>query len=1534
VLTRWLIVKGFSCSANALILLAFVIVLGVVPIAAQAAVISVCPLGCNYTSIQAAINAASPGDTIQVQSGVYPGILEVNKSLTLTGVDTGQGYPFIDAAGEKTGISITAPSCTLEKLKISNASDSAIVVRADNAYLDSLLIDHLETRHQAPTGPAVYACNVTGFVCSNTVFKAPADTDNMILTDPHNFFIANNIIDNPTGYAVEITSTSRKNPVANGTISGNVITQELGKGIAIVANNNNSYVENLLVQNNTIRGAGGSIGLFIESRNVTILDNEITNNLHSTGEGIYGIMTYGTSDVVVRNNNVHDVSVELAYRFESCDGLNISGNRATANFDTGIGLIAPTNCVMTGNVMEGNAYNFLLYPEVLDDGKLPGNRIDSTNLVNGKPILYYEGINNLLIDNSLQPGTVFLYGCPNATVSGIHEESNDAGITAVNSDQLSITGCSLENMDTGIYLVQSDGMSVQNNKVTGCNEGIMAGEFSSGIVSDNLVEDSGDSGIVAGQFLDNVTFRHNDIRTARAGIYLDSVIVGRNVEFSDNTITESQVAGISANSALGCTIRENRINTTAGVGLDIEESSGLTITGNTVGGKAGSGIYMVESKANNISSNFLNGADEGVTFLREKGTTGSSDNRITDNWINAIVPAGFYVNDMQPGTIGNVSKFARQRETPAKDFPAMALISRSMTSGTGGASFKPDPSPPPNVWNSSSLKGPNIAGGPYLGGNYWASPDETGFSQTHLDRGDGFCNEPNTLGAKNIDYLPLHLIGGEIPITAPAIINTPGNYRLMNDLSNATADTAILITASDVVLNGNAHTLQGVLNPNSSGILAENNSGALKNITVTNLTVSGWGAGLQILGVTNSTFAGDDADNNKAGFMIGNSSGIIVRNCTVNDNIPLGSEGVFFGGIGIDINDSHFIRILDSTISHNGWGEHLPTVGGYGILITNGSSLFISGCDINQNVNTGIWNFQSKNVTVSGNRLHGNTGNGGIFMTPFSADPILDGSIADNTISGSGWGIWLTGNNYAVRNNTITGCGYGILLDTCQNATLAENTMSDNEINFDVEGVNKEEYYHQVGTSNTVDGHPIYYLVKQPGMVIDGTTRAGTIYGISCGNLTVRDVTLEKNGYGLFLLGCDRPVIRNVTAADNSVGFSITNSDNAVLDRCTARANVPDGFRIKDSDGIQITGSGTFMNHDSIGDGAGISVENCRDILIRNVNASQNGFAGIDLEGSGNASLTGLAVEMNQAAGMIIGGESIRISGCTIRNNNGPGIGMLKSTDISIWNNFFSNDVNIDFSHGKVTGSALNISKTTGPNIVNGPFIGGNYWASPDGTGFSQTHPDRGDGFCNESYAIDADHVDYLPLHVYSPKPTFYADFTVSPASGTAPLNVKCADKSIGSPTSYNYNFGDGFNATGPNPAHTYRSPGIYTITLSIMKFNVTTHSFMSNSTSKMNIVTVDSVPFVIPAANFVASPTQGTAPLTVTFTDQSSGNPTFYNYDFGDGINVSARNPVHTYRYPGVYNVTLTVMKNDVANATVIMNTSVRTSLIAVTSQ
>ena len=81
-------------------------------------------------------------------------------------------------------------------------------------------------------------------------------------------------------------------------------------------------------------------------------------------------------------------------------------------------------------------------------------------------------------------------------------------------------------------------------------------------------------------------------------------------------------------------------------------------------------------------------------------------------------------------------------------------------------------------------------------------------------------------------------------------------------------------------------------------------------------------------------------------------------------------------------------------------------------------------------------------------------------------------------------------------------------------------------------------------------------------------------------------------------------------------------------------------------------------------------------------------------------------------------------------------------------------------------------------------------------------------------------------------------------------------------------------------------------------------------STSTYSFTTMENV-----YSDFAASPNSGPAPLTVQFTDQSSGNVTGWWWDFGDGNNSMDQNPSHTYENPGTYTVSLTVTGPDGSN-------------------
>ncbi len=144
------------------------------------------------------------------------------------------------------------------------------------------------------------------------------------------------------------------------------------------------------------------------------------------------------------------------------------------------------------------------------------------------------------------------------------------------------------------------------------------------------------------------------------------------------------------------------------------------------------------------------------------------------------------------------------------------------------------------------------------------------------------------------------------------------------------------------------------------------------------------------------------------------------------------------------------------------------------------------------------------------------------------------------------------------------------------------------------------------------------------------------------------------------------------------------------------------------------------------------------------------------------------------------------------------------------------------------------------------------------------------------------------------------AAFASSDSVGTAPLTVYFIDLSTNA-TGRIWDFGDATTDTVPFPSHIYTDPGTYTVTL------IATGGCAPDTLTKVDYVVITaSAP---PVAAFSGTPVSGCAPLEVVFTDESTGDITSWDWDFGDGQTDTQQNPTHTYTASGDYEVRLIVM-------------------------
>ena len=133
--------------------------------------------------------------------------------------------------------------------------------------------------------------------------------------------------------------------------------------------------------------------------------------------------------------------------------------------------------------------------------------------------------------------------------------------------------------------------------------------------------------------------------------------------------------------------------------------------------------------------------------------------------------------------------------------------------------------------------------------------------------------------------------------------------------------------------------------------------------------------------------------------------------------------------------------------------------------------------------------------------------------------------------------------------------------------------------------------------------------------------------------------------------------------------------------------------------------------------------------------------------------------------------------------------------------------------------------------------------------------------------------------------------------------------------------------ATTQNPtiSNTKIASGSGTGAYSVNATNLTTNSIYyvrayatnSHSTAYGNEVNFSTIPSgVTPVAAFTASSTSINLGQTIQFTDQSTGNPTSWSWDFGDGGTSTIQNPSYTYTKSGSYNVSLAVNNSTGSNS------------------
>ena len=233
------------------------------------------------------------------------------------------------------------------------------------------------------------------------------------------------------------------------------------------------------------------------------------------------------------------------------------------------------------------------------------------------------------------------------------------------------------------------------------------------------------------------------------------------------------------------------------------------------------------------------------------------------------------------------------------------------------------------------------------------------------------------------------------------------------------------------------------------------------------------------------------------------------------------------------------------------------------------------------NSNDPVFNVTADNVTISGFSVMGATGyeKAGIYLYNSNNSRIENVNASNNSM-----GIYLyDSSNNTITNNNASNNYNGIYLDYSSNNTLANNSMTDNTYNFILDGGQDSHFGNNIDTTNTVDGKPIYYIKNASNTVYDSSTNAGVFYCIWCNNVSVKDLNLTKNGYGVFFWKTSNSRIENINASLNDWdGICLYYSSSNIIANNTVSSNNRAGIYLWDSSNNTITNNNASNNYNGI----------------------------------------------------------------------------------------------------------------------------------------------------------------------------------------------------------------------------------------------------------------------------------------------------------------------------------------------------------------
>lgn len=406
-------------------------------------------------------------------------------------------------------------------------------------------------------------------------------------------------------------------------------------------------------------------------------------------------------------------------------------------------------------------------------------------------------------------------------------------------------------------------------------------------------------------------------------------------------------------------------------------------------------------------------------------------------------------------------------------------------------------------------------------------------------------------------------------ITSCTTITEPGTYTLGSDIANASANPCIDIESSDVVLDGNGHSITGDGDGIAVAAIAheERTQDPYANVTVQDLRVESWGAGVELVVTDDATVTDVAVTDSAVGVRVGNHSrarpgysgsahGTAVTDSTFEEV-----------GSGVVVQVSNHVEVVDDTVTnYDDAGVELDTVNNATvrdneIVSPNGSGPAVYVRAVEPALNDGSFHnvIESNRIVdapvdvelhsddVQHNQIVENDVTNGSISVSGERRPASDTLVADNRLTDSDITVWFASNvtvedntlanpgdapeesillhdagPNTVRNNTITGANVGVRMENL----AAENTVVDNRVTNSDVGVSIGED----SVNNTVAGNTLANDGNGVEVSLVDSFKEGTNY--------VRGNDVVNNENGVLVEATDQPLVidsNDIRANENGI---------------------------------------------------------------------------------------------------------------------------------------------------------------------------------------------------------------------------------------------------------------------------------------------------------------------------------------------------------------------------------------------------------------